>query len=105
MSQVTVITGALRYEARKWRQLADRLAPVKSTVDSLGLSVSAFFIGDVNAVVHSQAYDQFQSFMASVLTDGVIEFEQVGMALDKIADAYDRADKIAELDLQQIYSA
>jgi hypothetical protein len=105
MAEVTVITAAVRDEAKKWRDLSDQLAPVKATTDGLVLSLSAFFIGDVNAGLHSEAYEGFRSFMSTVLAGGVTEFEQVGDALDKIADAYDAADDIAALDLNQIYSA
>jgi hypothetical protein len=105
VAEVTVITSAVRDEAKKWRDLSDKLAPVKSTTDGLVLSQSAFFIGDVNAGMHSDAYEGFRSFMSAVLAGGVTEFEQVGDALDKIADAYDKSDAIAELDLNKIYSA
>jgi len=104
MSEVTVITSAVRDEAKKWRDLSGKMAPVKSTVDGMTLSTSAFFIGDLNAVPHAQAYEGFRSFMATVLGGGVTEFEQVGDALDKIADAYDDRDQIVSLDLNKIYS-
>lgn len=104
MSEITVITDAVRDEARKWRRLSDSLEPVKNAAAGLDLAITAFFIGDANAGVHSQAYNGFQSFVVTALTGGVTEFEQLGAALDKIADAYDEADRIVSLDLNKIYS-
>lgn len=105
MAEVTVISSAVRDEANKWRELSDQMAVIRSATDRLTLSASAFFIGDANAAVHSMAYDGFQSFMSTVLGGAVTEFEQVGTALDRIADAYDTADEIASLDLNRIYTA
>ena len=105
MAAVGVITTALRTEANKWRDLSDQLAPVKSTVDNLGLDLSAFFIGDLSAGLHKAYYDDYLAFMSRILGQGVVEFEQVADALIKIADEYDRADEVTELDLNKIYSA
>lgn len=105
MSEVRVITRALYNEGKKWKQLADKMAPIKATVATLDLSVSAFFIGDANAHGHSAAYNGYQSFMENLLDGAVTEFEQLGTALDRIADAYDRADAIVALNLNKIYSA
>jgi hypothetical protein len=105
MAEVGVITTALRNEANKWRDLSDQMAPIKSAVDGLGLDLSAFFIGDLNAGLHKAYYDDYRSFMSRILSQGVVEFEQVADALVKIADEYDKADAVTELDLNKIYSA
>jgi hypothetical protein len=105
VSEVTVITESVRDEAKKWRRLADQMEPIKGAVVSATLDVSAFFIGDANAVPHYLAYNQYKGFMETVLAGGIIEFEQLGGALDKIADAYDNADAVVSLDLNQIYGA
>ncbi|WP_144122484.1 hypothetical protein [Catellatospora sichuanensis] len=104
-AEVTVVTDALLDEAAKWRDLSDQVAPVKNAADSLELGVTAFFIGDLNALVHSQAYHDFQDFMVTVLSGAVVEFDQLAGALVKIAKEYDKADAIVSLDLNQIYSA
>jgi hypothetical protein len=104
-STVTVVTRALEDEAKKWRQLADRMEPIQQTVAGLDLSASAFFIGDANAGMHSAAYNGYQSFMETILGGAVTEFNQLARALDRIAAAYDRADKLVSLDLNKIYSA
>ena len=105
MAEVGVITSALRNEANKWHDLSDQIAPVKSSVDGLTLSVTAFYVGDLNAGVHAVYYEAYRSFMAKVLAQGQVEFEQVGDALAKIADKYDEADAVAELNLNDIYTA
>jgi hypothetical protein len=105
MTKVTVVTDAVRAEARKWRQLSDQVAPVKQAVDGLTLAQSAFFIGDANAALHAEVYAGFQRFLATVIGGAVTEFEQLGGALDKVADAYDNADAVVDLNLDQIYGA
>jgi hypothetical protein len=105
MATVTVITHAVENEAKKWRQLADKMEPIHGAVGGLGLGLTAFFIGDANAGAHSAAYNGYQTFMQNILSGAVTEFGQLAAALDKIAAAYDRADEIVSLDLNKIYSA
>jgi hypothetical protein len=106
MSIVTVITHAVYSEAKKWSQLSFDVEPIKNAVDGLTLGAAAFFIGDlVNAEGHAQAYHRCQSFMSHVLGGAVVEFDQLGGALDSTAEAYERADEIVSLDLDKIYGA
>ncbi|MFK3985256.1 hypothetical protein ACI2K4_33390 [Micromonospora sp. NPDC050397] len=104
MSDVTVITRAVYNEGRKWRRLADQMEPIKSAASLLDLGITAFFIGDANAGQHSSAYNDFQAFMENILAGAVTEFDQIGGALDRIANAYDRADEVVALDLNKIYT-
>jgi hypothetical protein len=104
MPEVGVITSALRNEGKKWRDLSDKAAPIKSTVDGLTLSWTAFYVGDANAQAHASVYAGYLSFMSTLLGGAVTEFEQLGNALDKIADEYDKADAVVELDLNKVYS-
>jgi hypothetical protein len=55
--------------------------------------------------MHAAVYRQYKEFISSVLAGGVTEFEQIGGALDRIADAYDNADQIVSLDFNKIYTA
>lgn len=103
--EVSVVTDALLDEAAKWRDLSDQVAPVRDAADGLDLGMTAFFIGDLNAGVHAQAYADFQAFMVTVLSGAVVEFDQVAGALTRIAKEYDRADAIVSLDLNSIYTA
>ncbi|GII23036.1 hypothetical protein [Planosporangium mesophilum] len=103
--EVKVITESVRDEAKKWRSLADQMEPVKQAVHDMSLAPEAFFIGDANILEHHSAYCSYREFMEKALTGAVVEFEQIGRALDKIADAYDNADNVVTLDLNKIYSA
>jgi hypothetical protein len=105
MEQVTVVTDALRKESGKWRDLSDRAVSVRRTVEQLHLAPSAFFIGDQNMVLHSRAYDTFQTFISDVLDGAAVEFEQIGTALSRVADAYDDADAVVTLDLDEVFRA
>jgi hypothetical protein len=103
MSEVTVITEAVRNEGRKWMGLSDSVDGVRASCEDLNLGITAFFIGDANAGVHAVAYDGFYSFMVNVLKGAVTEFDQFGNALMTIADRYDQADAVVSLDLNEIY--
>ncbi|MFG1654249.1 hypothetical protein ACGFIE_30375 [Micromonospora sp. NPDC049275] len=105
MVALNVITDSLRDEGGKWLTLSDRVATVKVAAEQLHLDPSAFFIGDANVLIHSLAYNDFHAFMVAVLNGAVTEFEQVGTALRRIADEYDRADEVVSLDLNKIYKA
>lgn len=104
MSEVTVVTEAVRDEAKKWFDFADRTEPVRAAAEELSLDVTAFFIGDVNASLHHRAYQGYQAYMVNILRGAVSQFEQVGEALNTIADAYDQADAVAALDLNEVWT-
>ncbi|MDG9678935.1 hypothetical protein [Micromonospora sp. DH14] len=105
MADLNVITDSLRDEGGKWLTLSDRVAAVKVAAEQLHLDPSAFFIGDANVLIHSLAYNDFHNFMVAILSGAVTEFEQVGEALRRIADEYDRADEVISLDLNEIFRA
>ncbi|WP_412540050.1 hypothetical protein R8Z50_30170 [Longispora sp. K20-0274] len=104
MSQVTVITDALRRESSKWGHLSDQAASIKVSVDGLGLTSLTFYVGEPSNLAYSQAYDAFQALMSTVMGGAATEFGQVATALLKIADAYDDADAVVEVDLNAVYS-
>jgi len=59
--KVTVVTSALRAEAKKWDALADRMQPIADAAKTLTLSSAAFFAGvSPDFVLHANAYDKFQ---------------------------------------------
>jgi hypothetical protein len=102
--EVVVITEAVADEAAKWRRLSGQMEPIKTAADGLDLAGTAFYIGDgLNFLVYSHSYNDFQNLMVTALGGAVTEFEQIGGALDKIAVAYDQADQIVSLDLNQIW--
>jgi hypothetical protein len=102
--QVGVVVEAVHAEAGKWRALADRMAPVHTDVGKLALYPSAFFFADVVSVAgHTEAYAAFHAWYVRLLADATTEFEQIGDALDKSADAYANADTRSSVDLRSIY--
>ncbi len=102
--EVVVITDAIVDEAAKWRRLSGQMEPIKQAADGLDLAGTAFYIGDgLNFLLYSNSYNDFQNLMVTALGGAVTEFEQIGAALDKIAAAYDQADQVVSLDLNQIW--
>ncbi|MEU4593696.1 MULTISPECIES: hypothetical protein [Micromonospora] len=105
MKDLEVITDALRDEGKKWLAMSDSIAEVKTAAEQLHLEPSAFFIGDASVVLHAGSYRDFHTFMVRILNGAVTEFDQIGAALRRIADEYDRADEVTSLDLDKIYRA
>ena len=105
MKDLEVITDALRDEGKKWLAMSDSIAEVKTAAEQLHLEPSAFFIGDASVVLHAGAYRDFHTFMVRIFNGAVTEFDQIGAALRRIADEYDRADEVISLDLDKIYRA
>ncbi|MGV9764761.1 hypothetical protein [Micromonospora tulbaghiae] len=105
MKDLEVITDALRDEGKKWLAMSDSIAAVKTAAEQLHLEPSAFFIGDASVILHAGSYRDFHTFMVRILNGAVTEFDQIGAALRRIADEYDRADEVVSLDLDKIYRA
>jgi hypothetical protein len=103
--EVRVVTEALHKEAAKWRGMSDKAEDVRAAADRLDLALSAFFVGDVSPGLHWQAYNEVQTFMTSILAGAVVEFEQLGGALVRAADAYDSTDRGSATDLNKIYGS
>jgi len=107
VATVKIITEALRQEGKKWLQIHDRTEPIIRAVDGLDLLESAFWIGEpfeINAKINSNTYNDFQNAVLASFRAAAVEFEQIDRVLVKIADDYDRQDKIAELDLNKAYT-
>ncbi|MGH3727317.1 MAG: hypothetical protein ACRDTU_01035 [Micromonosporaceae bacterium] len=103
---VEVITEAVADEARRWHKLADHMAPLQGSVKDLHLSENAFFIGTlsvVDAAIHAKSYGDFLSLMTKAAGGAPTEFDQLGTALKKIADQYERTDEIGYVKLSAIF--
>ncbi|MFE9750065.1 hypothetical protein ACFYOT_34575 [Saccharothrix saharensis] len=114
MAGYQVITQALRHESPKWDEFAERAKQVLGQVVASNLEISAFFVGDptvlamsgtLRAELHREAYEKFRSFVESALRGAETEFPQIGDVLIDIANRYDEAEQLVELDLNQTYSA
>jgi uncharacterized protein YukE len=110
-----VVPDALRIEAKKWRERSERMARVKSSVDRLELNASSFFIAGpfsaisgmafegIRASIHSGAYEDFHESMKTTIGGAVSEFEQLGGALEKIADEYEKVDASNSAELEKTH--
>jgi len=105
-----VVTDNVRKEADKWRDLSDEMAAVYANPvgnDGLELGVTAFFIGPTELIattLHSEAYNGFYEELQDLVKGAMTEWEQLGRALDRIADEFDRTDQTAQTDLEAIYT-
>jgi hypothetical protein len=104
VTDVSVVIVAVRAEATKWGDLATDVEPIATAAKHLTLEPTSFFIGDFSAGVYASAYAEFQASMAEVLAGAMVEFDQIGTALRKIADEYDRADAFVALNLNEIWT-
>ena len=111
MADYKVVTEKLRAEAKLWQEKADRAEPIVRAVQDTYLTETAFFVGDLatlgvglaTAALGASQYEEFRVFMEKCLTGAVTEFNQIDGALRTIADEYDRAEGINEIDLRKIY--
>lgn len=112
MAGYQVITQALRNESPKWDEFTERAKMVLGQVVATNLEASAFFVGDPSALamahtlraeLHRDAYERFRSFVESALRGAETEFPQIGDVLIEIANRYDEAEQLVELDLNQTY--
>ncbi|MEV6970439.1 hypothetical protein AB0M47_35565 [Hamadaea sp. NPDC051192] len=105
-----VVTDNVRQEADKWRDLSDEMAAVESNPvgnDGLKLGFTAFFIGPTELIattLHSAAYNEFYAEVQDLVRAAKTEWLQLGEALDRMADEFDRTDQTAEADLDSIYT-
>jgi hypothetical protein len=107
MSDITVVTDALRDEARHWNGLAHPLDRLASDIGALHLGLAAFAVGsgpvDATAGGLQEAYERFRSDLTTSVLRGSTEFDQVAAALRRIADRYDNDDDVTALSLRDIY--
>ncbi|SDC85530.1 hypothetical protein [Actinokineospora iranica] len=109
--QYQVVTQKLREEAKVWQQHADDARPIVQAVAGAYLSPSAFFVGDLttlgagiaNAELEAGQYEEFRIFMATLLLGAIVEFDQIDMTLRTIADEYEKAEAVVELDLDKVF--
>jgi hypothetical protein len=108
-----VVVGAVRAEVAKWDEYAAKMEPVHSAVSNARLEVTAFFVADpmvigpanADTVLHQAAYEEFRSVMEGLLDGAKKEFPQIADALVKCANAYEQAEEINELNINEIYTA
>ena len=106
-----VVTDDLREEAGKWRDLAGRMDEInRNPVGNNGLALEpqAFFIGPTELVptgLHYKAYEEHYAYIRNLIAGAVTEWDQLGGAVDRMAEEFDRTDQTQKADLDKIYSA
>lgn len=111
MAGYKVVTDALREEAKLWRDRSDRTLPIVEAVRNTYLTTSSFFVGDpktlatqwVNADILAAEYEECRAFVEKILNAAATEFEQISIVLRRIADDYEEAEEVTEIDLNQAY--
>jgi hypothetical protein len=102
--ELKVTPPALRAEGGKYDGLSQHMGGVKTTVDGLGLPVSAFFVGDpLVSQAMSKSYDDLHAMMGMIVGEAAAEFHELADALRKAADEYERTDGQNSADLSKIY--
>jgi len=94
---VQVATEALRDEAKKWHELADRMGAVSASAKNQSLQVTAFAVTDaltgaVSAEDLKSGYDRMYEWLDSLFKQAIVEFDNMGQALRRNADWYEHAD-------------
>jgi len=104
-----VITDHVREEADKWRVLSDDMGAInKNPIGNNGLELGShsFFLGPTELVpqeMHFRAYSGFYDDVKRLVAAAVTEWHQLGGALDRQADEFDRTDQTVKADLDKIY--
>jgi hypothetical protein len=101
---VRVDPQAVRKEGTSWINLADNMARIRSAADGLWLGPTAFFIGNFSEVVHYPAYRDFHDRMLTRLRGAEVEFELIGLVLNRFADEYEETDQISRDEIDRLYT-
>lgn len=104
MSPTSVDTDAIRSEARKWTTVADEMSTVRGNTQNLWLAPTAFFIGNLTEPVHYPAYRDFLDRIVTRLSGAEVEFELIGTAMRRMADAYDENEALTKRSLDELYT-
>jgi hypothetical protein len=112
MTGYQVITHAVRAEAAKWADLSHQADPIRQAVHAATLLPTAFIVASPNVIgltnldgaLHAYVYEGYRAYLESIVQGGITEFAQIGQALIKNATAYENAESIADVDLNQIYA-
>jgi hypothetical protein len=102
--ELKVTPPALRAEGGKYDGLSLHMTGVKITVADLGLSASAFFVGDpLVSQAMSKSYNDLHAMMSMIVDEAATEFQELAGALRRAADEYERTDGQNSADLSKIY--
>ena len=115
MADFQVVTAIVRKEAAKWDEFADEIGPVRDAIASMTLEPLAFFVLDAITFATiplrlpappeelARSYEDMRSFIEKLLGEAQTEFAEIAGALVKIADTYEQAEAVVELELDNLY--
>lgn len=115
MADFQVVTAIVRKEAAKWDEFANEMGPVRDAIASMALGPLAFFVLDAITFATiplklpappeelARSYEDMRSFVERLLGEAQTEFAEIAGALLKIAETYEQAEAVVELDLDQVY--
>ena len=102
--ELRVIPEAVRAEGAKYVGLGHHMTKVKTSVDELTLTSGAFFVGNLQVSdAAAKSYSNLHTMMAMIIGEASTEFHELGGALRKAADEYERTDGENADDLSKIY--
>jgi hypothetical protein len=106
-----VVIAAVRKEAKKWQGMADDMTPIADAVAALELGPTAFLVISPSAlpgfdsIPLAMAYNEMRNSTVDQLRAAGVEFDEIAGALVKCADEYQKAEKISELNFDEIYGS
>ena len=93
---IETATDGIRAEATKWHAFSDTMGGVAQRLAGLTLVPTAFAVIDHSTLVtmtdQHGAYTATHSWLTGLLRDAAKRFDEMGGALKKCADEYDRSD-------------
>lgn len=95
-SSVRAATDGIRAEGTKWYGFADKMEGVAKAMADMTLQPTAFAVIDVSTAMtmtdQHGAYTKTQLWLTELFRDATNRFNELGDALKKCADDYDRSD-------------
>jgi hypothetical protein len=95
-ASVEVATEGMRAEAKKWYGFSDTMETVAQNMAGMTLRSTAFAVIDVSSSMtmtdQHGAYSTTQGWLTGLFRDATTRFNELGDALRKCADEYDRTD-------------
>jgi len=98
-ASIEAATEGIRAEAKKWYGFSDTMETVAQSMASMTLQPSAFAVIDVSTAMtmtdQHGAYSTAQTWLTELFRDASTKFNEMGDALKKNADEYDRTDGVS----------
>ncbi|MEU7906941.1 type VII secretion target [Actinoplanes sp. NPDC049118] len=95
-ASIEVATDGIRAEAKKWYGFSDTMESITQAMAGMTLQPTAFAVIDASAAMtmadQHGAYSTTQTWLTELFRDASTKFNEMGDALKKNADEYDRTD-------------